>query len=433
MANIFDDNLNTPSQNIFDSPDDVSTENAPPKRVGAGSTTFQPSPIAKFIGKVTGISSIAGALKRTLTEPQPRFGINTDIAKQALGGAVKLGTTIGTFGMGAAPTLGRAVTEGAVAGGLFGTGQGLEEDKGAKDIAKSALTGAATGGALSGATYGLGKLLEKAGTGGLNKLIKPTQKDVNDGFKIETVKKYDLGGTLRQMQDKTQNRINDLISQQKDLIQNSGNPAKINLFKVYDQTAKDIGSQTSKMRGFGSNTRIQSALEQLKNEVGNVNNVGDDFAKYGVDLPDAQLVKQAAGQMGAWMNGKPDPDAIAAEKVYNAFYHNLKNEIERVAPEGLKEVNQRISELIPVSNAILRRIPVAERNAVLSLTDFIGLAAATFEPRALGLTLANMAAKSGWISNGLLKLSQPVLNSASKIGGIGAGFGKTIFSTNQRR
>ena len=81
----------------------------------------------------------------------------------------------------------------------------------------------------------------------------------------------------------------------------------------------------------------------------------------------------------------------------------LKGNIEKAAPEGVREINQQLSELIPIQNAALRRLPVEQRNQAIGLTDSIGLFSAVFDPRALLILGATKASKSGRVGNVLQK------------------------------
>ncbi|HVW99378.1 MAG TPA: hypothetical protein VHA52_02915, partial [Candidatus Babeliaceae bacterium] len=218
--------------------------------------------------------------------------------------------------------------------------------------------------------------------------------DLADGFSLDTIKKYNLGGSLSDTLQKTQDAMSGLASQLNEKL--AGSNSTINLDDVADQTVKEL-TDSSKLKGFGANTAIQNTLQKLKDEVGIVNQEG------GVSIPDAQVIKQAAGNFGAWKYGQTDPEAKASEIVYNTFYNKLKNAIEQNSPEGVKEINQELGKLIPVANAVIRRLPVAERSNAISLNDMIGLVASTFHPAALGPTVLNMISKSGVAGNVLSK------------------------------
>lgn len=323
-----------------------------------------------------------------------------DIAK---GTAMVAGTAVPAETLGTAGTIGTEVGLGA----LGGAGQGMTEQKGAGGTAKEAGIGAVTGGLATAATEGLGSLFGKIGTKGLNTLIKPLKSDIEDGFSMNTIKKYDLGGSLNTMYSKTQATLSDLTTQLNQKLK--GSNETIDLKSMVDKTIKDLSSGSNKLKGFGSNTKISGALEQLKSEV---SSLGEDAMK----IPDAQIIKQAAGHYGSWQFGRPDPEAKASETVYNTFYKNLKKEIEDKSPPGVQEINKKISELIPVSNALVKRIPVADRNSMLSLGDMISLTASVFDPKALGLSLINFASKSGSVLNKLTKAPGALESIAPAIG-----------------
>ena len=73
---------------------------------------------------------------------------------------------------------------------------------------------------------------------------------------------------------------------------------------------------------------------------------------------------------------------------------------ETAISEEEQEVNRALSEIIPVEQALIRRIPVAERNNVLSLPDTISFTiGSAIDPRAFGVTLFNRLLRSGKFAN----------------------------------
>lgn len=120
------------------------------------------SKTGKFLGGATGITGIGQALKESLTTPAPKFGVRPEILKKAVGGATKLGLTLGSFGT-ATPmsTLGKiGLSTGLGAG--FGAAEGLERDRTPQEIAKSAGIGAVAGGAFGGLAAGVGAIARNA-------------------------------------------------------------------------------------------------------------------------------------------------------------------------------------------------------------------------------------------------------------------------------
>lgn len=230
-------------------------------------------------------------------------------------------------------------------------------------------------------------------------ILRPSAADKADGFKIDNVYKYNLGGTVDDTLQKSNKQMNELGNMLKEKIGQSGE--SIDLNTLYEKTAKDLGGNNAST--FGSAGKINSALEQLKSEI---NLQGSNGV---VDLPTAQTVKRAAGTMGAWKYGLQDPESLASEKVYNTFYSNLKTEIEKKSPAGVKEINKALSEIIPIHNAALKRLPVAERNNIISLTDTMSILSTIFDPKALPFAIANNLAKSGRVANVLIKKGASIM------------------------
>jgi hypothetical protein len=241
----------------------------------------------------------------------------------------------------------------------------------------------------------LGKGLEKTGQKIQNSVIKPSTADISDGFKVENVNKYDLGGDLPTTITKGHVKMNELTQELQKKLEGSTNA--VNLNSVVEQTKSKLLSNKGKT--FGDNQAIERVIESLQTEVSGVS--GPNGL---VDLVEATNVKRGAGSKGAWAYNRPEADATAIEKVYTQFYNELKNEIEKQAPEGVKEINKQLSEIIPIYTAAIRRLPVEQRNNALSITDNLGLFSAIFDPKALAVLGATKAAKSGKVGNALVKL-----------------------------
>jgi hypothetical protein len=325
--------------------------------------------------------------------------------RESIAAGLGIGSTIAGGGAGSAKTvLGKAGQFGLI-GGLSSGGKSLGDNNSAgqiiKDTAIGGTIGVATGAAFGGAAKGirgLSNLFGKAGDKIQTSIIKPSQADVKDGFSIETVKKYNLGGSLKQTFEKTDQKLDELSGQLNAKL--SASNSSIDLNKAYENTARRLLG--NKLENFGSNSQMENAIEKLRGEVSTVAGANGI-----VTIPEAQVVKRASGHFGAWTFGVPTPEATASQKVYNTFYNELKTQIEKESPAGVREINKEISKLIPVMNALIRRIPVADRNSAISLKDIITLSAASLEPRALALTLMNFASKSGKV--GALLSKTPAL------------------------
>lgn len=293
-----------------------------------------------------------------------------------------------------APLLGRAAVEGLVSGGIALGQKGQVDD----DVKTTAIIGALfpiAGAALKEGGKLLGKGLVKAGEKIQFSKIKPAIRDVSEGFKIENLKKYNIGGNLQEMLAKTNIQMNRLSNTLKDL---TGGQVPLNLQKSYGETAIELTK--GKGATFGEIKKIRGVLLQLSDEI-------DEVAQGRVvPLFEAQKVKQGAGLKGSWAYGRTDPDANAIEKVYSTFYRHLKEQIEQVAPDGVQGINKQLSELIPINNAIVRRIPVEMRNEALSLTDKISVFGSVFNPKSLALLGANKLSRSGKFARTLVRAGE---------------------------
>lgn len=354
--------------------------------------------VGKFVGDVTGITGIAKGVgeagkvaKGLITGKEYAPQVSP---AQFAGSVGKAGLTAATFlappiastlALRGGLAVGAKVAEGGVIGALFKATDNLEKQK---PIGEKVGTAAIIGGAipLAGAGLtGLKKLVGKTGEKIQYSVIKPNASDIRDGFKIETINKYGLGGSLGQMAHKTQDTLDDLTKQLQSKVKRTD--VAVDLNDIYARTTKKLVGD--KAKSFGNIAPIRRVLQNLQGEIDEVSGNGL------VDLAESQVIKQSSGLKGSWVFGSADPDATAVERVYTAFYRELKEEIEKKAPAGVSQINQQISDLIPVMNAIIRRIPIAERNNVLSLTDVISLGMTAIHPSGAALLAVNKLSKSG--------------------------------------
>lgn len=258
----------------------------------------------------------------------------------------------------------------------------------------------------------LGQKIEKT-------LVRPTLADIKDGFKVENIFKYDLGGSLAKTEQKTHALITHLVKSLKTVLAQesekfTGGKVKVDVGKVLNDTVKELAGKKAEF--FGVNTKLKNAFNFLKQEIKVVNQQGI------TTIEDAQLIKRGAGKLGAWQFGSREPDANALEKVANAFYTRLRLEIERVSPESIKIINKQLSELIPIENALIRRIPVAARKNVLSLSDAVTAIPGLLNPSNWWLFALNRLLKSGSVANTLVKAGlEPVKRGAVRTLMFGSG------------
>lgn len=362
-----------------------------------------------FPGKQVGqaIGTLAGY---GIEKAKPLFGgqdnsqyydLSAPTPLQVTGDVVRGAATIAGARLPAASSiLGKTAQFGAlggVAGGASGIAEGKSFGESAGQAVRSAAIGALTGftfGVVEKAIRGIGQGIGATGQKIQTTVIQPSQADIKDGFSVQTLRKYNLGGSLQDTMNKTDQQLDDLTRELNKKLASSN--TSINVNNVYDNTVKRLFGD--RLTGFGSNTQLSTAAEKLREEI--VYSTGPNGL---ASVPEAQILKRAAGHYGAWQYGYQDPSAKASERVYNIFYNEMKKEIERASPAGVKEINKKMSELIPVMNAVIRRIPVDARNRGLSLTDIITLTGASIDSRSLVLTGMNFAQKSGKVGNVLSK------------------------------
>lgn len=353
-----------------------------------GEATFQEKP---EILEPQGSAEKAGFLAEQIAEFLIPVGTLTKVEKAAAG-AVK-----GTGALAKAARVGtRAGIEAAAVGGQTALQKGEVENE-----AKSAALIAGlfpVAGAI--AEKPLGKLATKIE----DVVIKPTKADIRGGFKTSNVFKYDLGGSLKQVLNKSQNKLNAFAKRLDGVIDDvntQGFTTNVDLLSAAQRAENKI----ARAKQFGQIGKIRKQFKNIRDEIAEVANEAGAS-----DFKTAIMVKRGAGRQGAWAYKYPDPDASAIEQAYTAFYNELKTTTEKVAertqrPEFI-QLNKAISDIIPIQSAALRRLPVASRNQVLGLKAPILLMGSLFEPNALALLGVDKILQSGRFANYLAKTSQ---------------------------
>jgi len=299
----------------------------------------------------------------------------------------------------ATKTLGGRVGVGAVSGFTSTFAADLIKDKTVPQSLKEGAISGIIGGAIPLVAYGFGKAFQGIGSKIETTTIKPSKVDISDGFSTKNVFKYDVGGSLPNTYAKTQEKLTDLSTQLNAKLKDA--TETVNIKDAYAETIKQLNGD--KLKKFGTNEEIKTAIKGLGKElIDSVGNVND------ITVPDAQLLKQAAGANGAWVSGIPNKVSNAEETVYNTFYNILKTKIEKASPLGVKEINKQISELIPIQNAVIRRLPIAARNNAIGLTETLEILHAIQNPATLPASVLVQLSKSGWFGNLIYRAGQKV-------------------------
>lgn len=306
----------------------------------------------------TGAEPGTGIVQKVLRDPAniPSMAVGGPLGRGGVAVASKVAPNVAK-GIGLA--LGGA-GEGAVSAAIH---QGEAAQRGDEVSPLVALGEIGVSGLMGGAPSVLRKGLKEHGEKVVMSTMKPSARDIADGFKAQNVYKYGLDGTLEQSSEKADALFKDLSQQLKEKIGSSSE--QIDVIDVLSQTLGDVSKNRADF--FGKNAGMDKAAQFFIDEI---EKVAPDGV---VDLATAQQIKRGTGKLGAWQFGSPDPDANAREALADAFYTNMKKAIEDKAPEGVKEINKQLSDIIPIEKAIIRRLPVEQRNAPIGLFDMMSL------------------------------------------------------------
>lgn len=248
-----------------------------------------------------------------------------------------------------------------------------------------------------------------------NALIKGSAADFKHGYNPINIFKYKLGGSLSQTYDKADQKIGELGRELRAALKAtpaSGPVPEVDVLGALAETAQDLMKQPAKT--FGANANIERAVNQLLEDP-----LFQTVAKTGkVDPATANEIKQAVGDLGAWLHDPSgrvyrDPESKGMEIVANALYTKLRTAIEAKAVGPVAAINKQLSDILPIRQAIIRRMPVEQRANVLNLGDLIGLSTGTW-----GIALANRVLRSG-------QAAQAMVNTAERAGPIAAGTTRT--------
>jgi hypothetical protein len=216
-----------------------------------------------------------------------------------------------------------------------------------------------------------GKGLKYVGRRAMRTAINPSRVDINQGFDVENIFKYNLEGTLPQMARKVNARMSELSNDLRASIAKHGD-VEIDLYELIQNAEKE-------MRASGAKYSFQIAEmgPAVEKVFGAIAAFMPDFAarmKAGlpltVGLSDAQSFKQAVGLLGSFTKSFPDVNPQALEMFADALYTQLRKAVEVGAPE-VRAINKQLSELIPINDAVIRALPDAAKKRMLELGELI--------------------------------------------------------------
>lgn len=370
--------------------------------------------------KVIGAAKYAPRLAQMFTEAAPQLLISSahegeitpeNVVSSAAGGAMSAAGKLPQLALGGTQTVKGAyeISQGDIVSGIQNLGFGVlslyggSKTKGylldqslSQALTKTQqLSGETTARELPAYT---GNWLQRLGKKIQTTVMKPSSADIDAGFDVNNVAKYDVGGTLPQSYSKVSQRIAGYGDRLNKIKEEYGDPMVIDMRDTLIATQREL-------LGRGKNLRqgeLNNALDTLEKEL---TTFVPEWKQRKVSFIDGWKAKAAAGEEAALHH---DPmkakNANAKEQVYNTFYSKMREQLEQNAPEAYQEANKALSELIPIRNAIIRRMPINERNNVVGLLDLISAGSTALNPKAAPLFLASRLARSGKFADILMKM-----------------------------
>lgn len=382
------------------------------------------------------------------------------------------GGEIGSLAEKAVPALGKSLLSkigtGALRTGVEGSIQGAGGAAvNGQDISQGALQGAAVGGGLGAIGPMLSKVpgaLKEFASGVFGSDIKATQaaRDAAARGPSGTIKdaifENDVAGnSIPAALDKTRAKLNDLEKQKWDLInQQQGQTA--NLYQLYNDAMAKVDSKSGKNFAIGNEIEKEKndLLDRIHFKAGGAPqvsiagqsipfnqlssvlppaNLQTILQKADIPLSDLQHVKSSVGEVPGWNKMNKNAASSAQDIVNAAYYQEIMKEMEKKVP-GIKEINAQQQDLIPVEEALNRRVSQMSNNDKISLPMMIALSSsaaslgtALNHPltglAAAALPMARVASKSPMVARGAYSLGRSLEDPSVQSGlDAAAGLGK---------
>lgn len=337
-------------------------------------------PAATVAGFLSGIGKPSPALEKFSRVP---FSTGTpgQIAQGLLGRAVDTAVLgLELLSGGAASTLAKtnlrqlitkpaltAATKLGIGGGLvFGTTEfGREIGEGEKisgtKIGKSFAVGAITfplvaylTGALSRAWRSLGDKIQTSS-------IQPTRADYESGFDVKNIQKYKVGGTLRQTGNNVEKKI---ISARKELAEKIGNKEiNVNINEIFSDAENKL---FVKQKGFTAPERLKLKAFMDNQKM----NILDAYPDGQIPLQEFQDLKTTWGRRAAAGGGFKDFDTSVATQGYTQLSFAARSKIIKTEP-AIEAIYKKLHDLSPIEEALIRRLPVLQRQAIVNQFDIM--------------------------------------------------------------
>lgn len=262
----------------------------------------------------------------------------------------------------------------------------------------------------------LGEGLQKVGSSQMNRVVKPLMRHERNAKKpIEQVifeqgfdKGEKGGGSPKAIYERSTEKLNELGKKLKAEIKaGRDGGARVNTDQLIDQVVTDLKANPGESEDFYSMAKdVDEIANDFKSRAQAANGSGD------LDLLQAHSFKKYTGHEGAWQHiakakGIPlSAKETARAKVAEAIYHRLNDAIDAGAPNGIKDLNKQISEIIPVNQAAGWRQIVEGRGNAVTLGDVVGMTATAVNPKVWPVVLLNKATKSGSVASKIFRLGE---------------------------
>jgi hypothetical protein len=217
-----------------------------------------------------------------------------------------------------------------------------------------------TAGALKEST---GEALKGAAKRNVAQQLGGTRVDYKHGYRPENALKYDLVGKPTEIADKSKDILDELNAKAKEI--GATSDETVNLPNVFKRVANSFDRRADPEHY----DAIQAHLKEMADKYEKA------FPEADVDLPSAMKLRTVVGDDAAFIgqagrDGKMmDPDASWKEKVYTKMYNELKDELHAKGGPELQAINKQQSEIIPIRQTAINRIPAEEKKLRFGLMD----------------------------------------------------------------
>jgi hypothetical protein len=337
--------------------------------------------MATGAGTLAGGGSLSDAGRAAINE----FSKNKSDEKGALGFVQNVGYDPATYipagkvlqgakFLSKAPTLLKAAVKTGIEGATQGAASSVyqQAEKGKIDVGETATQagigaglGAITSGVPGLAAKGAGKFLQNSAKRNVNIELRPGQFGANRGFDAENVIKNELVGKPREVAQKSEVLLKDLNAQAK--VIGAQSSETVNPVNIVSELKKGY----NRKEDVHNYDKVQAFLTELEETYKKAYPEGD------ITLSDAMKLRTQVGDKAAFVGARDrggmvaDPDADWKEEIFNDIYGKLKDEIHSKGGEELKAINKLQSQIIPVRQVALRRIPISESNNRIGLGDML--------------------------------------------------------------